>query len=324
MPLLRYSLYSQNVNLYLAPTADARDTWLSLMRTVACEGRCFVLSANQCVRRKDLAHWLHDEVVEGDHPDKKDRKIRVSRRKPVVTESGHEIALAAANINDVEEEAIVGVEEEITTDEMHGGKSPILTKLGHQIILPVDGDKQNLQRAIKSDDDRAHNTGRVRRASIITGDGHEIVFPASGGEYNLDKVTSNTDEDINNKGHRRKASFITEGGHEIILPSDTNYSGFKKPINGYGPNKIISPEHNSTQSEFACRGGSCIISPLGGVLAGPSWEKENELLIAEVDFDDCPRGKLDLDVAGSYSRFVLFSWERFSIPNQVTETTRSN
>jgi nitrilase len=53
MPLLRTYMYSQRVQIWCAPTADARDTWVATMRHIAVEGRCFVLSANQFTRRSD-------------------------------------------------------------------------------------------------------------------------------------------------------------------------------------------------------------------------------------------------------------------------------
>jgi nitrilase len=51
MPLARMAMYGKGVEIYLAPTADARDSWLATVRHIACEGRCFVLSANQFVVR---------------------------------------------------------------------------------------------------------------------------------------------------------------------------------------------------------------------------------------------------------------------------------
>jgi len=170
MPLLRQSLYSQNVNLYLAPTADARDTWLPLMRTIACEGRCVVLSANQCMTRSNLPAWITGESSEGH----------------------------------------------------------LLTN-GHSSPAPAG----------------------LRRKSTITDEGHEIVLPDRHEKENS------------------SMSAIAEKSHE---------------------------------DDFVSRGGSCIVSPLGEILAGPLWDDENGLLTVDVDFEDCLRGRLDLDVGGSYSR----------------------
>ena len=54
MPLLRMAMYSKGIQIYCAPTADSRDTWQSSMQHVALEGRCFVLSSCQFVRRQDF------------------------------------------------------------------------------------------------------------------------------------------------------------------------------------------------------------------------------------------------------------------------------
>jgi nitrilase len=54
MPLLRMAMYAKGIALYCAPTADDRDTWLPSMQHVALEGRCFVLTACQVLRRSDF------------------------------------------------------------------------------------------------------------------------------------------------------------------------------------------------------------------------------------------------------------------------------
>lgn len=54
MPLLRHAMYAQNISIYCAPTADDMEPWVSSMRHIAQEGRCFVLSACQFSRRADF------------------------------------------------------------------------------------------------------------------------------------------------------------------------------------------------------------------------------------------------------------------------------
>lgn len=53
MPMLRMAMYGKGVSLYCAPTADDRETWLSTMRHIGLEGRCFVFSSCQFTRRSD-------------------------------------------------------------------------------------------------------------------------------------------------------------------------------------------------------------------------------------------------------------------------------
>lgn len=55
MPLARMALYRYGVQIFLAPTADARDTWQATITHIACEGRCFVLGCNQYVTRDMVA-----------------------------------------------------------------------------------------------------------------------------------------------------------------------------------------------------------------------------------------------------------------------------
>ncbi len=64
MPLARMAIYQQGVQIYIAPTADARDTWPATMQHIACEGRLFVLGCNQFFRRDDYPAEFRSLVAE--------------------------------------------------------------------------------------------------------------------------------------------------------------------------------------------------------------------------------------------------------------------
>ena len=50
MPLARFYLYSQGVDVWVAPTLAHGDGWVATMRHIAREGRCYVIGVNPCLR----------------------------------------------------------------------------------------------------------------------------------------------------------------------------------------------------------------------------------------------------------------------------------
>jgi nitrilase len=49
MPLARFYLYAQGVDIWAAPTLAPGDAWVASMRHIAREGRCYVVGVNPCV-----------------------------------------------------------------------------------------------------------------------------------------------------------------------------------------------------------------------------------------------------------------------------------
>ncbi|RMH16048.1 MAG: carbon-nitrogen hydrolase family protein [Gammaproteobacteria bacterium] len=54
MPLARYALYGQGVEIYIAPTYDSGEGWTGTLQHIAREGRCWVLGAGVPLQRTDL------------------------------------------------------------------------------------------------------------------------------------------------------------------------------------------------------------------------------------------------------------------------------
>ncbi len=54
MPLTRYTLYSQGVEVYIAPTYDSGDGWIGSLQHIAREGCCWVIGSGNVLRASDI------------------------------------------------------------------------------------------------------------------------------------------------------------------------------------------------------------------------------------------------------------------------------
>ena len=68
MPLARMAMYNKGVEIYLAPTADSRDSWNATMQHIAFEGRCYVIGCNQYFTKSDFPQHLQAELAQ-DRPE---------------------------------------------------------------------------------------------------------------------------------------------------------------------------------------------------------------------------------------------------------------
>ena len=62
MPLARAAIYAQHCDIYLAPTWDNSDSWVSTLRHIAKEGRQFVIGVAPLLRGSDVPEELRGEV----------------------------------------------------------------------------------------------------------------------------------------------------------------------------------------------------------------------------------------------------------------------
>jgi nitrilase len=87
MPLARYALYSQGIEIYIAPTYDSGDGWIGTLQHIAREGSCWVVCCGVAFTNDDIP---------SDFPEKKtlypDSEVWINPGDSVVIAPGGEIA----------------------------------------------------------------------------------------------------------------------------------------------------------------------------------------------------------------------------------------
>ncbi|MEJ2141894.1 MAG: carbon-nitrogen hydrolase family protein [Gammaproteobacteria bacterium] len=54
MPLARYAMYAQGVEIYIAPTYDSGENWLGTLQHIAREGCCYVVGCGNLMKGSDI------------------------------------------------------------------------------------------------------------------------------------------------------------------------------------------------------------------------------------------------------------------------------
>ena len=104
MPMMRMSMYDQGIELYCAPTADDRETWISTVKHIALEGRCFVFSSCQFFTKNDYPTSFDVSMFNGDKPIMKGGSCIISPLGKVLANAGNNkktIIYSVINLNEI-------------------------------------------------------------------------------------------------------------------------------------------------------------------------------------------------------------------------------
>ncbi|CAH0045221.1 unnamed protein product [Clonostachys solani] len=292
MPMVRQALYAQNINLYLAPNSDDGENWLNCMQTIGFEGRCFVVGSNMCLRGRAGEAGGQSNRLNGIGSAMERHRggpslptappVRRRRRKSVFDDDGNEIVLCCPA-------------DESPPEAVDGG-----------VPGPQEQGKDDTVGSLPPVADRAQPR---RRNSVIYEDGNEIVLSCPAEDETPGLVPNgvpetNEDDKVGDlpsappARRTRRKSVFDDDGNEIVLCCPDDGTSSAEPNNAAATGTETSEPY---KGPWTSRGGSCIVSPFGKVLAGPQWEDDQGLIYADVDFRDCVRGRLDLDVAGTYA-----------------------
>ncbi|MFD7444005.1 nitrilase-related carbon-nitrogen hydrolase [Streptomyces sp. NPDC059909] len=141
------------------------------------------------------------------------------------------------------------------------------------------------------------DTGRARLGSAICWENYMPLFRTAMYAKGVDVWCAPTVDDRENwQATMRHVAlegrcFVLSANQYLLrsdLPSDLH------PVQGDDPETVL------------IGGGSCIVSPLGEVLAAPLRHDEG-ILTAELDLGEIARSRFDFDVTGHYARPDVFS-----------------